>query len=74
MNTIPQYRQAYPAHRASVSQSLPDIVSQEFGSNQNIIWHKLTHSQRRYYFVKNETGDDEVRVRISGGIFGKAGK
>ncbi len=50
------------------------MINKGFPPNRNIVWHKATHSQKRYYWVMKPNGDDEVRVKISnGGICSKAG-
>ncbi|CAF3042399.1 unnamed protein product [Rotaria sp. Silwood2] len=73
LNIIPQYSQVYPAARADVSISLEEMISKGFPSNQNIVWHKGTHSQKRYYWIMKPNRDDEVRVKVSsGGTFSKA--
>ncbi|CAF1418088.1 unnamed protein product [Rotaria sordida] len=73
LNIVPQYCQVYPAARLDVSISLEEMITKGFPPNQNIVWHKTTHSQKRYYWVMKPNGDDEVRVRVSGGgIFSKA--
>ncbi|CAF3630638.1 unnamed protein product [Rotaria sp. Silwood1] len=72
LDSVPQYRQAYPAPRADVSQSLEQMIARGFPPNQNILWHKKTHGQKRYYWIRKPNGDEEVRVKVGGGVFGKA--
>ncbi|CAF1173760.1 unnamed protein product [Adineta ricciae] len=72
LNSIPQYSQAYPAAKFDVSASLERMVENGFRSNENIVWHKITHGQRRYYLLKSLNGDGEVHVKIGHGVFGKA--
>ncbi|CAF1048324.1 unnamed protein product [Rotaria sp. Silwood1] len=72
LDSVPQYRQAYPAPRADASQSLEQMIARGFPPNQNILWHKKTHGQKRYYWIRKPNGDEEVRVKVGGGVFGKA--
>jgi hypothetical protein len=75
LNTVPQYSQVYPAPKSDVSTSLEEMITKGFPPNQNIVWHRATHSQKRYYWVMKQNGDDEVRVKVSGGdICSKAGE
>ncbi|CAF4357727.1 unnamed protein product, partial [Rotaria magnacalcarata] len=69
--TVPQYQQMYPAPRPDVSESLEQMVIKGFLSNQNIVWHKTTHSQKRYYWILKPNGDDETRVKVGSGVYGK---
>ncbi|CAF3991474.1 unnamed protein product [Rotaria magnacalcarata] len=69
--TVPQYQQMYPAPRPDVSESLEQMVTKGFLSNQNIVWHKTTHSQKRYYWILKPNGDDEIRVKVGSGVYGK---
>ncbi|CAF1609202.1 unnamed protein product, partial [Rotaria magnacalcarata] len=71
--TVPQYQQMYPAPRPDVSESLEQMVIKGFLSNQNIVWHKTTHSQKRYYWILKPNGDDETRVKVGSGVYGKVG-
>ncbi|CAF1479118.1 unnamed protein product, partial [Rotaria magnacalcarata] len=71
--TVPQYQQMYPAPRPDVSESLEQMVTKGFLSNQNIVWHKTTHSQKRYYWILKPNGDDEIRVKVGSGVYGKVG-
>jgi hypothetical protein len=74
LGRIPQYNQVYPAAKPDVSASIEEMINRGFPPNQNIVWHKATHSQKRYYWIMKPNADDEVRVRVSnGGICGKAG-
>ena len=74
LSQIPQYEQVYPAAKPDVSVSLEEMINKGFPPNQNIVWHKATHSQKRYYWIMKPNGDDEVRVKISnGGVYSKAG-
>ncbi|CAF3504886.1 unnamed protein product [Rotaria socialis] len=68
---VPQYQQMYPAPRPDVSESLEQMVTKGFLLNQNIVWHKTTHSQKRYYWILKPNGDDEIRVKVGSGVYGK---
>jgi len=74
LNSVPQYRQAYPAAREDVSASLERMASIGLPQNENSIWHRVTHGQRRYYLTKQPDGVEEVRVKTGGGVYGKAGR
>jgi len=75
LESVPQYSQVYPAPRADVSESLEEMITKGFPPRQNIVWHKTTHGQKRYYWIMKPNGNDEVRVKIGGGgVFGKAGR
>ena len=50
------------------------MVSNGLPPNENSIWHKITHGQRRYYLTKQPNGAEEVRVKTGGGVYGKAGR
>jgi len=65
----------YPAPNSNVSASLEEMIAKEFPPNKNIVWHKTTYSQKKYYWVMKTNGNDEVRVKVgSSGTPSKAGK
>ena len=64
----------YPAPRADASQSLEQRITKESPLNQNIVWYKTAHGQKRYYWIRKPDDDEEVRVKVGSGVFGKGSK